>query len=128
MTPQLGRAPTRLPQWVAIALCVVSMVGFGLMAALVLGTRPHSSGSMVAGGIFFALFSLSAFMLYRSASTVPKALSSRQSTAVAWFLLLMGIVSFPLSFAPGVDKLLVLGCGFSALAYGLGGIARRQRL
>ena len=131
MNSQLDRPPTQAQQWLGVALSIVALIGSGVLAAALWAASGASVGTMAVAAFFSLLCLTSAFVLHQALRTAPSAPSPRQLVAVAWLLLLAGVICLALALAPVASvqgKVALVACGASCLSYGLAGIIKRPRI
>ena len=118
-----SRRPTRTEQWLAILLSLLAMAGFGAISSVLwLYGRSH-----LATGLFVVLFLASTWLLFRAVHTAPRALGTAETSALAWFFLVLGagaVITALLIPTFSVHRLMILGSGLSLLGAGLGGFRR----
>ena len=127
MTSELDRPPTKAEQCAGVALSFVLLVIFGGVAGLLWAAGGLRMPVAAIACVFTALFIGSVFMFYRALGTAPKSLTRRQSIAVSWFLMFVGLVCASFSLLPGAPLqtiVMVLGVGVGLVCYGVSRIIK----
>jgi hypothetical protein len=122
---EFSKPPSRAQQRLAIALGLLAMAGFSCLAA-VFWSYAHAP---LVASVFALLFLGSSWLFFRALLTAHRSLGRRETSALAWAFVGLGLVSIAISLlVPGfsVHKLMLLGPGLSMLGAGLAGVLGRR--